>query len=503
MPEVTGDTVALSEVTWSNILQSSIGACKLLTLAVRVRVARDPGIGIQTLCWLSAGSALVLRPDDYASVFYSTNAPNLNVSSLDPEKPTIVMLHPLFLDSSWMQPQLEDPRLHSSYNIVPTVFIICIFHLHTSFAAEIYSFTALRFAILFPELCLSLTLCNVPPQTELRSVFEAVEELSQLWAYSEDLESFESACKEVLTFFAGDANADIQDEMVAFWELHYPPFRRSYIIPNVNLELNRTPLNAEELACVRCPTLIIQAERCQTHPMEYAQQLADALVNSPNGPTIFPVKATHAYLTVLSSSIVNQVLHKFLSRQPKTRSDLRPPAIPLLERMKMALGKLAEFKNDPSIAERDPRTPISFSCVPDDVANSQLELSVLFMKGQMNAFNPLGSDGRPLRKFSERKNDHWLDSGADGFSYSGTKPFEKKKRPQKRIDREELVLPPSEPVSQEIQQVSRVRRTKLIPTAAIADKQVIKGSMAKVVASSSTSSLPQLPRRLLPWQGAI
>ena len=31
--------------------------------------------------------------DDYASIWYDTNAPNGNVGGFDPNKPTIVMLH--------------------------------------------------------------------------------------------------------------------------------------------------------------------------------------------------------------------------------------------------------------------------------------------------------------------------------------------------------------------------------------------------------------------------
>ncbi|EMD40993.1 hypothetical protein CERSUDRAFT_44789 [Gelatoporia subvermispora B] len=204
--------------------------------------------------------------DDYASIWYTTNTPNGNVGSFDPSKPTIVMLHPLCLDSTWLHPQLDDPRLNSGFNIIAfdtrstgrSYFrpsgrydlwvnmgdLAQAFHrLHLPpahiFACELYAYTALRFAILFPELCLSLTLCNLPTQTELRSVFDAFEELTQMWAYAEDLESFEYSCKELLELCTGtDAHPDLQDELVAYWEVWYPPFRRTYTITNVNLAMN-------------------------------------------------------------------------------------------------------------------------------------------------------------------------------------------------------------------------------------------------------------------------
>lgn len=55
---------------------------------------------------------------DYASIWYWTNAYNTCVGTFDYSKPTLILLHPVGLDSSWMQPQAEDPRLHNNYNIV-------------------------------------------------------------------------------------------------------------------------------------------------------------------------------------------------------------------------------------------------------------------------------------------------------------------------------------------------------------------------------------------------
>lgn len=56
--------------------------------------------------------------DDYASIFYSTNTPHSNVGGFDPEKPTIVMLHPVFLDSTWLDLQLGDSRFNSQFNLI-------------------------------------------------------------------------------------------------------------------------------------------------------------------------------------------------------------------------------------------------------------------------------------------------------------------------------------------------------------------------------------------------
>lgn len=61
---------------------------------------------------------LVASNDDYASLWYSTNSPTGTVGGFDPNKPVVIMLHPIFLDSSWLYLQLQDPRLNDNYNLI-------------------------------------------------------------------------------------------------------------------------------------------------------------------------------------------------------------------------------------------------------------------------------------------------------------------------------------------------------------------------------------------------
>lgn len=153
--------------------------------------------------------------------------------------------------------------------------------------------------------------------------------------------------------------------------------------------------------------------------MEYAEQISQHLKNVPGGSaSIFPVKgesrtrlrvrlpltrpmgapASQGYLSLVSSSIVNQIFMKFLSRQPHARSDPFGTDICMQDRLRAALGTLAKVHGDPSIAERDPMSPLSFSCASAEVIKSQQETRATYEKGQRNAFSPLGLDGRPLRK---------------------------------------------------------------------------------------------------------
>jgi hypothetical protein len=55
---------------------------------------------------------------DTASIWYETNSALGTVSNFDPAKPTIALLHPMFLCSSWMSYQLHDFRLKSAFNMI-------------------------------------------------------------------------------------------------------------------------------------------------------------------------------------------------------------------------------------------------------------------------------------------------------------------------------------------------------------------------------------------------
>jgi len=55
---------------------------------------------------------------DYASIYYTTNAPHCNVGGFNAAKPTVVILHPVFLDSTWLDLQLGDSRFNKHYNLI-------------------------------------------------------------------------------------------------------------------------------------------------------------------------------------------------------------------------------------------------------------------------------------------------------------------------------------------------------------------------------------------------
>ncbi|KAK7060144.1 hypothetical protein VNI00_000908 [Paramarasmius palmivorus] len=441
--------------------------------------------------------------DDWVSIYYTTNSPFGNVGGFDPEKPTIMMLHPTFLDSSWLNDQFGDPRLDKNFNLI-------------AFDMRKPQYPLLKTEIplttRFDEMCLSLTLCNVPPPTELKWVFNAFDEVMQSWCYADDLESFEHVCMEAVKFIVGpNCDPDLLDDLIAHWEVMMPPRRRRRMVELMNIVMNRTPLKADILKEVRQPVLIIHGERNETCPQKYAERLQSELVNAEGGAILYTVKGSLSShwlhpiclsntifnlaggagaLNIVSgtATITNQVFAKFLSRLPHHRSDLKKPAKSKRDRMAEALQRLAELIGDQSIASRDPYSSLSFSCLPSDVVKGQAESLALYKKGESDAFDPTGPDGRPIRKYSEKKDEHWFQGEKDGISYAST-TFTKLGKQNLEPHERQLPMPASDS-SGDLAHQGRLRRATISPNAV--DKPAIKGSMAKVVGSNTSASFQRM-----------
>jgi hypothetical protein len=103
---------------------------------------------------------------------------------------------------------------------------------------------------------------------------------------------------------------------------------------------------------------------------------------------------------------------------------------------------------------------------------------------QGSTFRPCISDISLCYRYSDRKEGHWFQGGQDGNSYAGLN--QSQKRGQLEPEHvQKLSLPASEPISADVAEDGRLRRTEFSPTTV--EKFVIKGSMSKVV---SPTTLP-------------
>ena len=100
-----------------------------------------------------------------------------------------------------------------------------------------------------------------------------------------------------------------------------------------------------------------------------------------------------------SASIANQTFTKFLQRVPAVKSEIVAPQMSIPDRMKEALERQSALVGKKDITSLDPLCPLSFSCLTEEAAQKQAELIAEYSKGRFSAFDPLGPDGRPPRKY--------------------------------------------------------------------------------------------------------
>lgn len=382
--------------------------------------------------------------DDYASLWYITNSATGTVGGFDPSKPAVLLLHPQFLDSAWLSAQFEDPRLSASYNLIAidarhagqttsrlngkqdswtdaadlafALEALCLPAVHV-WACELFATScALRFAALFPEKCLSLTLLTAPCDPD-ESRYN-LNEILQSWCYAQELETIEHAFMNVVMTLCGqDVNVDLEDDLIAHLEVHYPPFRRIVVSHLGCLIASAEKPTQELLESITQPVLLIHGDSNEVIPPDGAFIMQEQLVNAKDGARLYFIRGGQGCLGVVpeSASIANRVFASFLARQPPARSDPVPPHPTCLED---ALQRLSEIMNNPEIATRDACSPMSFSCVSPAVVRRRMQIYAQAAAGHRLAFSPLDNHGRPKRKYSERVQEEWFEVDRHWMSHS-------------------------------------------------------------------------------------
>ena len=218
----------------------------------------------------------------------------------------------------------------------------------------------------------------------------------------------------------------------------------------------------------RCSTTyqehrFVKGDSNEVFPPEAAFNAQEQLVNAKGGAKLYFIKGTYFVLARMcaalicvspgaqgclgvvpeNASIANRVFASFLASLPPARSDSVPVALPLDN----ALQRLAEIMHDTKIANREPSSPMAFSCVPSVVVRGRAEVYARAALGHRGAFSPLDPNGRPKRRYvvcpspppkkkskspdggfihalrfssySDRLQEQWFEVDRHGISYSG------------------------------------------------------------------------------------
>ncbi|KAG8907819.1 hypothetical protein FRB99_001992 [Tulasnella sp. 403] len=381
-------------------------------------------------------------PKDKISIWYTTNLKGDSIANLDRSKPTILILHGMFLNTRFLAPQFNDPRLNDNFNLIAYDSLSCgktknpvspshdlwcdaaliaivsyelklpNFHLMANGMNPVAA--ALKFSMLFPNRCLSLSLNSIPGPVDIDWCAKAYADLLQLWSFAPNLEQLEEACMEVAFFLFGEnvLTTEQTDEVVGSWMQAWPPFRRTYLLDVAALISGRVPHTQAEYDRVTCPTFLVTGDSSVVHTVAMAEDLQNALRNVRGGCKLQVIRGNAKggqeclHLPQSSAGFVNRFLYQFVTtlerENPSTGPNQAPLPKKLSEMMKPALELLAEIHGEPKIKKREAKSMFSFSRAAPEAVKGMEQFIGMFKKDEKNAFSPLGKDGQPLRKFSER-----------------------------------------------------------------------------------------------------
>ncbi|KAF4619957.1 hypothetical protein D9613_005443 [Agrocybe pediades] len=394
---------------------------------------------------------------DYASIHYTTNTQHHNVGGFDRNKPTLVILHPMFLDINWVNAQLGDSRLDKTYNIIafdsrssgksicrPNArhdswvdaadLGICfqLLHLPPSHLLCLESNSiccGLRFAVMFPEMCLSLTLVNVPQSQESPTTRQELLDLMYKACFAQSIMSFERAASKLIRYLFGNPDtfdSELVNDVLAYWKKSMPPSKRIRIAETANLYVNRTPLTTEACARIKQPVLIVQGGKNDLCTLQCGNDLAsrlnktrseldldsdsdsDSNYEKKKPVVVIEVKGGGGMVSTVPgySSIVNNCLLKFIARLKPCSSNIVPPKMSLEDRMQLALYTMADVTGTRISSSLNPASPMSFSCVSGELLKRQRDMLDAYKRDLDRAFSPSEDDWRRVSMHRAHRSDH-------------------------------------------------------------------------------------------------
>lgn len=365
-------------------------------------------------------------------LYYICNAPSNDPLLFDHSRPTIVFLHGLYVDSSWLRYHFRDHRLADHYNLIGfdaracgltkssilpsrdswvdasdlavALGLLGIQKCHVFAIQTISIHAAYRFALLYPDMTLSLCLCQLPAAVEFDWAPQAYKELIEALCFPNDLETIERSLVETgYLMFSGVLTRDQLDEICAYWHTHFPATKRTKVIQNAFMCMNRVPLTDSMFKRLQTPILVLQGEKYLIFPISQAEEEVSKM---PHGQLLVIKGGPEAFTLVPScATVVNRVYSTFLSRLAPHKP-FKPVPRTKEQTYTLGLERLSQIFQDPSISRR-PIDAASFSMVTPETAAEFAATLAYFEKDQDKALTALDSDGKPIKRVSEARDDRW------------------------------------------------------------------------------------------------
>lgn len=306
-----------------------------------------------------------------------------------PETPWLLIIHPLFQDSSCITNLSEDPILRENFNVIvfddryhgrsesaPSVSFDCYTQAaDLAMAMEILKIPGahclathpwaseilLRMGFVFKEKVLSLCLCTLPSDQDDDFNKKAFVESFNYWTDPESPDDWDEAVASQMWWHFGselEYDADILDEYAGIFLRRYPPSNSVGQLMGSMPYMKRDVIPTKARTSVTQPTLILQggADKVYTRSAPGVEARLNEILQVssrnelktiPNAPLM--MCRTHAV------EVRNQFLQWILPILSKQEQNLFRPLD-----WDVCLQRLASLSNDKSIIKRNPHDSNSY-----------------------------------------------------------------------------------------------------------------------------------------------
>ncbi|KAI7954576.1 hypothetical protein MJO28_004976, partial [Puccinia striiformis f. sp. tritici] len=382
--------------------------------------------------------------------------------------PWLVILHPLFLDISFVYPYVNGPgQLLERFNIILidfrshgrtqakvspscdlwTLAADLAFALHKLSLPPVHilatdplgSEVAIRFSGLFASQVLSICLCTVPPPEEDGFVKTAFQAVMSSWTNPELPEDWDASVSATQWWLYGPRSTycslDVLDAWAGAMIRRYPPCKATHAFGSSVAYVERESPPPSLAPLVKVPILALHGDFQSIYDCPSAERRFNEFVNIPPPSSFRVMKDTPLQMFDTFPERVKEQYYPWIDNLLAQQSGPEPAETSTTRSAsfdpKEALERLAVLIGDSSVASRDPHTSDSFYALRDEKISSNAERIGTLEANQMFKFSILGG-GAP---------ESWT-----GASFEEQNPERFSKRIQKNTDEggtnmvEEIIL---------------------------------------------------------------
>ncbi|KAF5379049.1 hypothetical protein D9615_005993 [Tricholomella constricta] len=286
-----------------------------------------------------------------ANVHYTISTPTCtSADKIDPQVPTVIFIHPVYIGQHLFQPQFSDPQLRR-FNLIAvdtrlhggTEGRVSSDWRREDAADDLAALMArmsmgacitLQTAVSYPEKVLSLFLISPLPLQEPTEVKEGRQEIYDYWVqgWQNDPHLDETALLDAviggLQLGFNNTNTTIGKALNALYipraMVNFSPERfEEFHTATVKFFTERTAHTSATLRRLQCPVKLIQCGGDIAYPLRYAQELLGRLVDAGVDAELETVEDAPHFGSVTHPNVFNPLIHDFIMSH--TTAPVPPP----------------------------------------------------------------------------------------------------------------------------------------------------------------------------------